>query len=171
MDTVPRGVSHPYPDNKNCSPSPNTAQRNLFWILLNQTKIRVYLPFSDRFRTKRTSVVFRINRKKVNTIWFRFDLTRFRKYFPRWMHQCRLSEQCQSGLEKSTSAFRKIVASRHQWVPIEGHPLIYLYRSAVIVGGPKLVPPWCWETLVSRTAIRLIGVGLPWWNEGKVRHE
>ena len=32
------------------------TQRNIFGILLNQTEIRLYLPFSDRFETKRTSV-------------------------------------------------------------------------------------------------------------------
>ena len=31
-------------------------QKNLFEILLNQTEIRLYLPFSDWFSTKRTSV-------------------------------------------------------------------------------------------------------------------
>ena len=39
-------------------------------ILLNQTEIRMHLLFSDRFRTKRTSVWFQVNRKMVNTIWF-----------------------------------------------------------------------------------------------------
>ena len=50
-------------------------------ILLNQTKIRLYLPFSDCFGTKRTSVWFQINRKMVNTIWFLGDLIKFRKHF------------------------------------------------------------------------------------------
>ena len=36
------------------------AQRNLFDMLLNQTEIRLYIPFSD---------------------WFQVDLIRFRKYF------------------------------------------------------------------------------------------
>ena len=53
--------------------------RNLFEILLNQTKIGSYLLFSNSFGTKRTSVWFQINRKMVNTFWFRFDLIRFRK--------------------------------------------------------------------------------------------
>ena len=57
------------------------TQRNLFEILLNQSEIRWYLPFPDWFRTKRMSVWFQINRKMVTTIWFRFDLTRFRKDF------------------------------------------------------------------------------------------
>ena len=55
------------------------AQRNIFEILLSQTEIRLYLPFSDWFGTKWTSVWFQINRKMVNTIWFWFDLLRFRK--------------------------------------------------------------------------------------------
>ena len=50
-------------------------------ILLNQTEIRLYLPFSDWLGAKRTSVWFQINRKMVNTIWFRFELIRFRKDF------------------------------------------------------------------------------------------
>ena len=57
------------------------TQRNLFEILLNQTEIRLYIPLSDGFITKRTSVSFQIIQKMVNTIWFRFDLMRFRKKF------------------------------------------------------------------------------------------
>ena len=58
------------------------TQRNIFQISLNQTEIRFCLPFSVWFGTKRTlSVWFQINWKIVNTIWFRFDLRRFRKYF------------------------------------------------------------------------------------------
>ena len=37
-------------------------------ILLNQTEIRLYLPCTDRFETKRTSVWFQINRRMVHTI-------------------------------------------------------------------------------------------------------
>ena len=51
----------------------STTQKNLFEILL--TEIRLYLPFSDWLGTKWTSVWFQINRKMVNRIWFRFDLT------------------------------------------------------------------------------------------------
>ena len=40
-------------------------------------KIKLYLPFSDWFGTKRTYVWFQINLKVVNTIWFKFDLIRF----------------------------------------------------------------------------------------------
>ena len=61
-----------------CAPC---TQRYLFWILLNQPEIRLYLPFSDWFGSKRTSVWIQINRKMVNTIWFRVDLTRCKKYF------------------------------------------------------------------------------------------
>ena len=57
------------------------TQRNLFEILLTQTEIRLHLPFSGWFGTKRTSVWFQSNRKMVNAIWFRFDLIRFRKDF------------------------------------------------------------------------------------------
>ena len=40
-------------------------------ILVKSTGIRLYLPFSDWFWTKRNSVWFQIKRKMVNTIWFR----------------------------------------------------------------------------------------------------
>ena len=41
----------------------------------------MYLPFSDWFGSKRTSVWIQINLKMVNTIWFQVDSIRFRKYF------------------------------------------------------------------------------------------
>ena len=51
------------------------TQRNLFEIfLLNQPEIRLYLLFSDWFRSKRKSVWIQISREMVNTIWFRFYL-------------------------------------------------------------------------------------------------
>ena len=53
--------------------------RHFFEILLNQSEIRLYLPFPNRFGYKRSSVFIQINRKMVNEIWFRFDLIRFRK--------------------------------------------------------------------------------------------
>ena len=52
-------------------------ERNLSEILIDQTEIILYLPFSDWFGTEWVTVWFRINRKMVNTIWFRFDLIRF----------------------------------------------------------------------------------------------
>ena len=55
--------------------------KKCFRIISIQTEIRLYLPFFDWFVTKRTSVLFQINRKMVNTIWFRFDLIRFGKDF------------------------------------------------------------------------------------------
>ena len=59
----------------------NHTQRNLFGIILNPPEIRLYFPCTDWFRTNRTSVRFQINRKMVNTIWFRVDFIRFRKDF------------------------------------------------------------------------------------------
>ena len=53
----------------------------LFQVLLNQTEIRLYVTCTDWFGTKRTSVWIQINRKMVDTIWFRVDLIRFRKDF------------------------------------------------------------------------------------------
>ena len=49
--------------------------------LLNQPDIRLHLPFSDWFGSKQMSLWIQINRKMVNTIWFRVDLIGFRKYF------------------------------------------------------------------------------------------
>ena len=57
------------------------TQTNIFWILLNEPEIRLYLPFFDWFGTKRTSVWFQNNRKMVNTIWFWVDVIIFRKDF------------------------------------------------------------------------------------------
>ena len=57
------------------------TQRIFFEILFNQTDIRLYLPVSNWFGTKRTSVSFQINRNMVNIIWFQVGLIRFGKYF------------------------------------------------------------------------------------------
>ena len=57
------------------------TRRNFFEIFLNQPEIRLYLPFSDWFGSKWTSVWIQINQKMVNTFWFRVDLIRFWKYF------------------------------------------------------------------------------------------
>ena len=47
----------------------------------NKPEIRLYLQIFDSLGIKRTSVWFLINRKIVNTILFRVDLIKFRKYF------------------------------------------------------------------------------------------
>ena len=47
------------------------TQRNLFEVLLNQTKICLYSPFYDWFGPKRPSVCFQISRKMVNKSDFR----------------------------------------------------------------------------------------------------
>ena len=60
---------------------PGYTQGNHFEILLNQTEIRLYLPFFEWFGAKRTFVWFQFNLEMVNTIWFRFDLIRFRTDF------------------------------------------------------------------------------------------
>ena len=57
------------------------TQRHGFSILLNQTQIRMYLPYSDIFVTKQTLVWFQINCKFVNTILFQFDSIELRKKF------------------------------------------------------------------------------------------
>ena len=50
-------------------------QRKLFRTLLNRTQIRLYLPCTDWFGTAngRVRLLFQINLKIVNTIWFRFN--------------------------------------------------------------------------------------------------
>ena len=57
------------------------TQRNLLETLLDQPEIRLYLQCTNWLGSKRTSVWFKINRKMVNTTWFRFDSIRFRKDF------------------------------------------------------------------------------------------
>ena len=64
------------------------TQRNIFQILLNQTGIRLYLPFSEWFGSKQRSVWFQINRKMVNTISLRVDLIKFVKYFSVQIFSC-----------------------------------------------------------------------------------
>ena len=56
-------------------------KRNLCWILLNQTKIKLYLSFSDWIGTKRNSVCSQINRRMVITIEICYRLTRVIKDF------------------------------------------------------------------------------------------
>ena len=62
------------------------TQRNLFQIALNQTQIRLYLPCTDWFGTANRRSPFAIPNQSccmVNTIWFGFDLIRFKKdYLP-----------------------------------------------------------------------------------------
>ena len=97
------------------------TQRNIFEILSNQTEIRLYLPYNDWFGTKRTSVLFQINLCMANTIWFRFDLIRFRKYFS----VCRVDRRtAAAGRDckkfRNFQTFRKTYVSRHHGGPIEG---------------------------------------------------
>ena len=55
------------------------TQRNLFEILLDQIEIRLYLSFFRLIwnQTDTVRLLFQINRKMVNAIWFQFDLIRF----------------------------------------------------------------------------------------------
>ena len=53
-----------------------------FEIPSNHTEIRLYLPASDRFGTKRKSVWFQTNRKMVNKNRPRSDPIKFQKDFP-----------------------------------------------------------------------------------------
>ena len=74
------------------------TQRNIFQILLNQTEIRLYLPFSDWYGTKRTSVWFQINLKMVNTIWFKVDFEKIFLWVAMSWSRKRLSTTLQSTL-------------------------------------------------------------------------
>ena len=51
------------------------TQTNIFWILLNEPEIRLYLPFFDWFGTKRTSVWFQNQSENVkyNLTWVWFN--------------------------------------------------------------------------------------------------
>jgi len=55
--------------------------RNLIKSYLNQIVFTMYRLI---WNSKRTSFWFKINRCMVNTIWYRFDLIRFRKDFSVW---------------------------------------------------------------------------------------
>ena len=85
-------------------PLKNT-QRKLFGILLMQTEIRLYLPFSIWFWSKQTSVWIRINREMVNTIlWKRFQKVFLVFYIQSWYR---------------TPTGISLHASRHKWGTIE----------------------------------------------------
>ena len=101
-------------------PSTQCTQRIFFWILLIQTEIRlcICIPFFVWFRTKLKSIWFCIDRCMVNTIWFRFDLIRFRKNF-------------------SVCATNLLKASRLDWIRrlylyINTYIYIYIYRYIYI---------------------------------------
>ena len=87
--------------------SDSYTQRNLFWLLQNQTKFVLWLHFSDSFDTKRNSIWREINRKNVITIQIWFILTRFRKDLSlRKLTKCKI--------EKTTSRVYCLSAS---WGP------------------------------------------------------
>ena len=105
------------------------AQKNIYEILLNRPEIRLYLSFSDGFGSKRTFVSIQINRKMVNTIWFRFDLIRFRKKFAACARICILA---------AVSGTKEIMDKL-------GHVMRALSTLRGLRGAPE-VPPLCQET-------------------------
>ena len=118
------------------------TQRNLFEFLVNQTEIRMYLPSSDWFRTKRNSLWCQMNRKVVNMIWFRFDLTRFWKDF-----SLRVSQRREIHISK-------ISVSRHNGGILEA-PLnssVAYCRDVRGVSGAFYCSPWYRETPGPRMA-------------------
>ena len=87
----------------------------------------MYLQFSDWFETKRYSVWCHIDRKTVNTIWFWFDLIRFRKdliFTCRWM-----------------VCFRPTGVSReHPWNPPLHHSTIVLRNLRGALNWTPMMP-------------------------------
>ena len=57
------------------------TQRNVFWILLNHPEIRLYSPCNDWFGTANGRSFGSKSIEENSTIWFGFDLIRFRKDF------------------------------------------------------------------------------------------
>ena len=99
---------------------PSYTQGKISRIALILTHIRLYLPFSDWFGIKLTSFCFKINRKIVNTIWYRFELTRFEKVFSVYTDQ--------SGIPGRSGVPLGIMEMSH-WNPSEQH------RSMVLMGS------------------------------------
>ena len=54
----------------------NALNKNRLLNLVKSNEIRLYLPFFNSFGNERNSAWFWINRKMVNTIWFRIDLNK-----------------------------------------------------------------------------------------------
>ena len=151
-------------------------QRNIFWILMNQIEIRLYILFSDWFGTKRTSVCFQINLKMVNTIWFRFYLIGFRKPFSQCRTDVVMTAICSRGhLTNARRTYERgifvrargsRVSRRHNFDRIKGNPLnssiqycddekegvFYSRRGGGLLNGL----PWCREAVISRPVERTI---------------
>ena len=122
----------------------------------------MYLPFSDWYVSQRTCpFVFQINRKMVNTIWFRVALKRFRKDFS----VCTIKAMAR--------VFRTLrMIGKHSEIitsfgiiggPNEVPPWNFSdhYSTIILKGlrGPLIKPPWWLQKRhISRTAVRLIAV-------------
>ena len=82
--------------------------------------IRLYMPFSDWFGTKQTvSVWFQINRCMVNTIWFQFDLIRYKKDFSVMRSAVPAKKPC-SSVFFFMPTIRQICVTRHHGGSIKG---------------------------------------------------
>ena len=66
-----------------------------------------------------------------------------------------------ANLKNLTFAVRETGVSRHHGYPIEDPRKTPQYNSARGFWGPSIVPPWCRDTPVSRTATNLITVVFP----------
>ena len=113
----------------------NYTPRIFFKILLNQTEIRLYFPFFDWLGTKRTSVYLQMNRKMVYTIWFRFDLIKFRKDFS----VCSDDEQQRNDVVVLSKDWKKI--SRHNGGANPLHTLV-LWWSEGFQGMSSIEYTW-----------------------------
>ena len=115
--------------------------RKLFEILLSQTEMGLYLLFPDWFGTKRTSVWIKINRKMVNTIWFRFDLIRLQKDI----------SVCTLPIREAYGDNRSLIEESLK--PLNTTVLWCMKGSRRTLNFGLLI-----ETLVSQTAVHLIAI-------------
>ena len=114
-------------DHSRLTISPHTEKtfRNLIKLTRNQI---VFTIFRLIWHQTDVCLVFQINRKMVNTIWFLFNLIRFRKVFS----VCRLDLLCQH--------------LSHDRSPIEGPTYTSRYHITMFSGGLRrssIGTPWC----------------------------
>ena len=114
------------------------TQRNLFQVLLNQTEIRLYLPFSDWFGAKRTSVRIQINRKMVNTIWFQVNLLNFKK-----ISLCVPTHECLTRRSIYAFLFPFTIIFFHLLLFIS----IYYYLFPFIITYFHIIVPFIWPNV------------------------
>ena len=114
-----------------------SGAENFFEILLYQTEIRLYLPFSDLFGTKRTSISFQSNRCMVNTIWFGLDLIRC----------AHCSHSSLQNLPRNWHNGNPLNSSIRYWCDdlevFRGSSIRYWCDTPRVSRGSWFVPQWC----------------------------